>query len=161
MQTPDLLRVEILQGEALIRLGVRNGTRWWSWDAERGTASGEALPDDRGTLPMPQLVVAPVLDVRGLIQAMRFEPAGTSERAGRTVLCARAAPRRQPPGRGTLSYAFEFDAEHGSLLRRAEFEDGECVLERQALEVLYNSEIKAECFVFAVPDDSGSSVTRP
>jgi hypothetical protein len=108
---------------------------------------------------MPQLVVAPVLDVRGLIPVMRFEPAGAAERAGRPVLCARALPRSQPPGRGPLSYEFEFDAEHGSLLRRAEFEDGECVLERQAREVLYNSEIKNECFVFAAPDDSGSSLT--
>jgi hypothetical protein len=161
LQTPDLLRVEILRGDALLRLGVRNGTRWWSWDAERGATSGEALPDERGVFPMPQLVVAPVLDVRGLIQVMRFEPAGTAERAGRPVLCARALPRTQPPRRGALSYEFEFDAEHGSLLRRAEFEDGECVLERQAREVLYNSEIKTECFVFAAPDESGSSVTSP
>lgn len=161
LQTPDLLRVEIVQGDALIRLGVRNGTRWWSWDAEHGTASGEALPDDRGMLPMPQLVVAPVLDVRGLIQTMQFEPTGAAERAGRAVLCARAIPRRQPPGRGALSYAFEFDTEHGSLLRRAEFEDGECVLERQAREVFYNAEIEPECFVFAAPVDSTAPATSP
>ena len=160
-QAPDLLRVEVLQDEALVRLGVRNGTRWWSWDGERGTTSGEALPDDRGIPTMPQLVVAPVLDVRGLIRVMRFEPAGTGERAGRTVLCARAHPRSAPPNRGALSYELEFDAEHGSLLRRAEFEDGECTLEREAREVLYNSEIKTECFVFEAPDDSGSPVTSP
>lgn len=160
-QTPHLLRVEVLQDDVLVRLGVRDGARWWTWDEKGGTASGDALPDDRGIPTVPQLVVASVLDVRGLIRVMRFEPAGTGERAGRTVLCARALPRSQPPRRGELSYAFEFDAEHGSLLRRAEFEDGECVLDRQAREVLYNSEIKAECFVFAAPDDSDSSVPGP
>ena len=110
---------------------------------------------------MPQLLVAPVLDVRSLLQVMRFEPVGTGERAGRKVLLARANPRSVPPNRGALSYELEFDAEHGSLLRRAEFEDGECTLEREAREVLYNSEIKTECFVFEAPDGSGSPVTSP
>jgi hypothetical protein len=107
---------------------------------------------------MPQLLTAPVLDVRRLIQFMRFEPAGTGERAGRSVLCARALPRRQPPARGELEFEFEFDAEHGSLLRRAEYEDGECVLERQAREVLYNPALESDCFVFAVPDDPAPPV---
>jgi hypothetical protein len=161
LQMPNLLRVEVLQGNTLVELGVRNGISWWRWAAERGTTRGEAQPDERGISTIPQLVVAPVVDVRRLIGVMRFEPAGTGERAGRTVVCARGLPRRQPPGRGELSYALEFDAEHGSLLRRAEFEDGECTVDRRAREVLYNSEIKAECFEFAAPDDIGSSVTGP
>jgi hypothetical protein len=153
LQAPDLLRVEILHADDLFRLGVRNGTRWWRWDAEHGATSGDAVPDERGVSRMPQLLTAPVLNVRRLIQFMRFEPAGTGERAGRSVLCARAFPRRQPPARGELEFEFEFDAEHGSLLRRAEYEDGECVLERQAREVLYNPTLESDCFVFAVPDD--------
>jgi hypothetical protein len=160
LQTPDLLRVEVLEDDALVRLGVRHGTSWWRWDAERGTKSGEALPDERGIAKMPPLLVAPVLDVRRLLRVMRFEPAGSGERAGRAVLCARALPRRQPPARGALSYELEFDAQHGSLLRRAEFEDGQCVFEREAREVLYNSEIASDCFVFAAPDGSGSPVTN-
>jgi hypothetical protein len=92
---------------------------------------------------------------------MRLEPTGTGERAGRSVLCARAVPRSTAPNRGALSYELEFDAEHGSLLRRAEFEDGDCVLEREAREVLYNSEIETECFAFVAPEASGSPSTNP
>jgi hypothetical protein len=157
LHAPDLLRVEILRDDDLFRLGVRNGTRWWRWDAAHGAASGEALPDERGVSRIPRMLTASVIDVRRLIHVMRFEPAGTGERAERTVLCARAFPRSQPPARGVLSYELEFDAEHGSLLRRAEFEDGEPVLAREAREVLYNSEIKSECFVFTAPDVSPST----
>jgi hypothetical protein len=101
---------------------------------------------------LPPLLSPPVLDVPRLLATMRFQPAGTGERAGRAVMCARALPRYQPPGRGKLSYEFEFDAEHGSLLRRANFEDGRCVWQREAREVLYGSEIKPGCFVFVAPD---------
>jgi len=161
VEMPDLRRVEILEDDSLIRLGVRNRTRWWIWDSARGTMSGDAPPDERGLATIPQLLVAPVINVRVLIQTMRFEPAGTGERAGRKVLCARAVPRSRPPNRSALSYELEFDAEHGSLLRRAEFEDGDCVLEREAREVLYNSEIETECFAFVTPDGSDSPATGP
>jgi len=83
---------------------------------------------------------------------MRFEPAGTGECAGRRVIRARAALRSQPGARAALSYELEFDAEHGSLLRRVEFEDGQRVWERYAQEVMYDAQIDPGCFEFVAPD---------
>ena len=153
LQSPDLARVEIFTDQALVRLAVRNGSQWWRWDAEQGVIGGSALPDPRGLPTLPAMLAMPMLDVRRLITAMWLEPAGVGERAGRRVLCARGRPRVQPPTSGPLHYELEFDAEHGSLLRRAEFDDGRCVWERLAAEVLYGADIDRECFVFVAPDE--------
>jgi adenylyl-sulfate kinase len=167
LRSPDHLRVELLnEQENVIRLGVRDETHWWRWDLEHGITTGSALPNDPGVATLPPMLSAPLLDVRRLIAMMRFEPDGSGQRAGREVLRARAQPRRQPSSRGALSYEFEFDAEHGSLLRRAEFEDGHCVWEREAREVLYGSPLNPECFVFVAPGDPEgqdveAAVTRP
>jgi adenylyl-sulfate kinase len=150
--SPNHLRVEVLEDEALVCLAVRNGARWWRWDAAGVATTGSALPDERGLTTLPPMLAPPLLDVRRLISTMRFEAAGTGERAGRTVLRARALPRWQPPSRGALSYELEFDAEHGTLLRRAAFEDRQCVWAREAREVFYGSQINPECFVFVAPD---------
>jgi hypothetical protein len=154
LQAPDHVRVEISRGEELVRLAVRNGGQWWRWDAEQGTLGGSAVPDERGIATLPSILSGPTIDVRRLITSVRFEPAGVGERAGRSVVLARARPRLQPPARGPLSYEFEFDAEHGSLLRRAEFEDGLCVWERRAIQVVYDAQISGDCFVFVEPQDS-------
>ncbi len=153
VQPPDQIRVEISTGDELLRLAVRNGPQWWRWDAQQGVISGSVAPNPHGVATMPSLLSAPMIDVRQLITTVRFEPAGAGERAGRKVVHARGRPRVQPPGRRPLSYEFEFDAEHGSLLRRAEFEDGECMWERRAVAVLYDAQISADCFVFEEPRD--------
>jgi hypothetical protein len=151
MRPPDMIRVEILVDDKLLRLAVRNGAAWWRWDAEQGVSRGSALPNRRGVATLPSLLGAPMIDVRQLITSVRFEPVGVGERAGRSVVLARGLPRVPPPERGQVSYEFEFDAEHGSLMRRAEFEDGECLWERRAIEVLYDAEIGAGCFAFEEP----------
>ncbi len=153
MQPPDQIRVEVSLGDELLRLAVRKGSQWWRWDAQQGVSSGSAAPNPDGLATMPSLLSAPMIDVRQLITTVRFEPAGAGERAGRSVVHARGRPRLQPPGRGGLLYEFEFDAEHGSLLRRAEFEDGECMWERRAVAVLYDAQISPGCFVFEEPRD--------
>ena len=153
MRPPDQIRVEISVGDELRRFAIRNGRQWWRWDSEQGVTSGAAPPNPRSSARMPSLLSAPMIDVRQLITTVRFEPAGGGERAGRAVVQARGLPRAQPPGRGALSYEFEFDAEHGSLLRRAEFEDEECVWERRAVVVLYDAQIRGECFVFEEPHE--------
>jgi hypothetical protein len=154
MRPPDNVRVEISAADELIRLAVRDGLQWWRWDNRQGVTNGSATLTPRGFTRLPSLLAAPMIDVRQLMTTVRFEPAGSGERAGRKVIQARGRPRVVPPGRGPLSYEFEFDAEHGSLLRRAEFEDGECVWERRAVEVLYDAQIRGECFVFEAPRES-------
>ena len=153
LERPDRLRVEILEDELLIRLGVRTDSHWWRWDAVQGTTSGAAVPDEGGIVTMPPLLTPPVLAVHRLPAIMRLEPAGAGEVAGRQATRARGRPRLPNPARGALSYEFEFDAEHGSLLRRAEFEEGEIVWEREARQVVYNARIDPRCFVFVAPDE--------
>lgn len=150
LESPTHLRVEILENERLIRLGVRARGSWWRWDEEQGTTSGDLTPDDRGIVSLPPLLAPPVLAIHRLLSTMRFEPRGDGERAGRPVVRAYAQPRLPSPAH--RSSELEFDAEHGTLLRRADFEDGERVWEREAVEVLYDTTIEPECFVFASPD---------
>jgi adenylyl-sulfate kinase len=150
LERPNHLRVEITEDEMLIRLGVRAGPSWWRWDAINGTTRGSILPGTTDLPQLPQLLLAPGAGIRQLMTLMRLEPTGTGERAGRLVVCARAWPRGQ---NGSVHHELEFDAEHGSILRRAAFQDGERIWEREAREVHYGTRIDPECFVFVAPDD--------
>ncbi len=99
MRPPDMIRVEISVGDELLRLAVRNGAEWWRWDAEQGVSRGSALPNRRGVATLPSLLGAPMIDVRQLITSVRFEPTGVGERAGRSVVLARASRAcRRPSG---------------------------------------------------------------
>ena len=160
LERPNHMRVEILENERLIRLGVRAAALWWRWDEEAGTTSGELVPDEQGIVSLPPLLAQPVPVPHQMLSTLRFEPCGTGDRAGRRVVKARAWPRIRPPSRDTLSYELEFDAEHGTLLRRAELESGERVWERQATEVLYGSAIEPDCFVFVSPGDEHAHPPR-
>lgn len=60
-----------------------------------------------------------------------------------------------------MYHELEFDAEHGSLLRRAAFEDGQRVWEREAREVHYGTPIDPECFVFVAPDERQAILETP
>lgn len=151
-ERPGRLRVEITEDEDLTRLGVRQGPRWWRWDVLEGTSEG-VVSADQGPQAIPPLLVLPVRDAQRLLGRMRFEPIGSARRLGREVVCARAYPREQPRNRPALSHEFEFDAEHGTILRRVEFEDGQCVFEREATAVIYNSALEERCFVFEAPDE--------
>lgn len=153
LERPDRLRVELIEGEMLVRLAIRAGQQWWRWDEAEGTTSGSLGPDNTGQPAIPQMLAAPLSAVHRLPAMVRLKPAGTGERAGRRVLRAQAQPRQPPPSRGEIRYELEFDAEHGTLLRHAEIEDGERVWEREALEVLYGVAIEPACFVFAPPDN--------
>jgi adenylyl-sulfate kinase len=153
LERPNRVRVEILEDELMVRLGVRQGMQWWRWDAAEGISDGWFAPDETGVFTVPRMLASPFLAVQRLSADMRLEPAGMSERAGREVACARGYPRRQPAVAAEVVIEFEFDADHGSLLRRARFEDGLCVWERTATEVLYGNQIDPACFVFVAPDE--------
>ncbi len=144
------LRVEILRNQTLERLGVRDGSDWWRWDEVDGAIAGETGAIEGA--PLPPLLDPPVLEPVRLIPALRFEPTGSGVRADRDVLLARAWPREPSRARGGLSYELEFDAEHGTMLRRAVSEDGQVFQVTEALQVRYGGEIDAERFVFVAPD---------
>ncbi|MDQ2759020.1 MAG: hypothetical protein M3Y17_00915 [Actinomycetota bacterium] len=152
LQRPDRLRVEELRNHRLVRLGIRDDAQWWRWDQVEGASSGKASMTgaDAGTLP--PLLSPPLLDPVRLVAGLRFEPAGVGERTGRKVLRARARRRGQPSSCDRVSLELEFDAEHGTVLRRAGFEDGQCVQLTEALAVRYGPEIDPERFAFLSPD---------
>lgn len=155
--SPALVRVEILRNDVVEWLGVRDETKWWRWDRDNGATSGEIPLVDGVPFPPPMLD-PPLLSPVRLISALRLEPVGVGIRADRDVLIARAWPRGTPPSQGPLSYEFEFDAEHGTVLRRAVFEDRRCVQVTEAVEVLYEGRIDREQFVFVAPN--GQQVRR-
>jgi adenylyl-sulfate kinase len=141
-----------MRGGQLVRLGVRTEREWWRWDPEQGASTGELEPDD-GLRRLPPLLDPPLLTPARLVGSWRFDPAGDGFRAGRTVVLAHARPREKPSSRGELSYEFEFDAEHGTVLRRSAFENGHCVQVHEAVEISYDCPIESERFVFDPPDD--------
>jgi bifunctional enzyme CysN/CysC len=157
---PERLRVEIMRNHALVRLGVRNGSAWWRWDDAAGAIAGEAAVEAAPGLP--PLLDPPLLSPARLIPALLLEPTGMGVRAGREVLLARACPRVQPrAGGGVLSYELEFDAEHGTILRRAAFKDGRCFAVTEALQIRYGGDIADERFVFAAPDGQPAQRVAP
>jgi hypothetical protein len=150
VQRQDALRVEMLRGPALQKLGVRHPERWWRWDAVRGVEMSEAPVDGRAWA-IPALLSPLVLHPVELVAAMRFNPTGRRVHAGREVVCADATPRATRPVSATRSYELEFDAEHGTILRYAAFENDQTSAITDAVSVDYGSPIEPEKFVFAPP----------
>jgi adenylyl-sulfate kinase len=148
---PDQLRVEITRGGQLVRLAVRKEQEWWWWDRNEGATTGEIGPASEGRR-MPPLLDPPLLTPARLTGSLRLEPSGHGLRAGRPVVFAHARPREKPRSPRELSYEFEFDAEHGTLLRAAAFEDADCVQVTEAIHIAYNVSIDSEQFVFEEPE---------
>gem|GEM_PF-1065496 len=86
-----------------------------------------------------------------MLATLRLEPTGVGVRAGREVLRARAWPRRPARSDGAVSYELEFDAEHGTLLRRSASAGDRCFEVTEALEISYECDIDPRRFVFAAP----------
>ena len=139
-ERPDRMRVEILRGGQLLRLGVRDRETWWRWDRVRGVDTGRVAFVD-GVPTAPPLLDLPLLAPVSLLAALRFEPAGAGERVGRKVLLARALPRTALTGSGELSFEFEFDLQYGTMLRRARFEDARCVSVTEALAACFDGPV--------------------
>jgi hypothetical protein len=149
---PERLRVEVMRDGQLARLAVRAGREWWRWDREHGATSAH-METIEGSRWLPPLLDPPLLTPARLIGSLRFEPVGDGLRAGRRVALTRARPREPLSSRHhELSYEFEFDAEHGTVLRWALFKDGRSVQVTEALDVAYDVPIDPERFVFVSPD---------
>lgn len=149
---PERLRVEVIRDGVPARFGVRAGSEWWGWDRGHGPTTGERESGE-GLGWLQPLLDPLLLSPARLIGAVRFESVDVGTRAGRRVALALARPQEPPSSRGELSYEFEFDTEHGTVLRRAVLEDGRCVQLTEALEVSYDVPINPERFVFDPPDN--------
>ena len=119
-ELPDRLRVEVFQGERLVRTAVRDGGAWWRWDRDEGQSAGELAHG----AALPAILDLVVLEPARLLATTWLEETGSSQRAGREVITAAGLPRRPPPGE-LARYEFEFDGEHGTPLRIAAFEGSE------------------------------------
>ena len=139
-EQPDRLRVEVVSGTELVRLGVRDRESWWRWDRVHGGDTGSVSIVD-GIPTTPPLLNPPLLSPASLIPSLRFEPVGTGERLGRKVSLARARPRTALRGTSDLSCEFEFDLQYGTVLRRAQFEDGRYVQVTEAIEARFGGPI--------------------
>jgi adenylylsulfate kinase-like enzyme len=144
------MRVEMLRDRKVVRVGVRDGAQWLLWDeAADAPVTGDATPDRTGRAMVPAFLNPVLLTPARLLDGLEFELAGEAMRANRTVVCARARPRRQFASRPSVTYEFEFDAVHGTLLRRAVF-DGPLVRQiTEALEIHYGPKIDGERFTTA------------
>lgn len=142
---PQQLRVELLDGEALIRVAVRNGAQWWRWDHRGGVTRGRHDPTNSDTLP--GLLDPTLLAPARLLSTLRFEQISKGVRLGRRVFLARASPR-EPMTEGQLAFEFEFDAEYGTILHRAIFNHGKCVQRTEALDVRFGIAFHPKRFVF-------------
>ncbi len=150
---PNRLRVEI-RGHGVLRvLAIRDGTRWWWWDGANGASTGEEVGSE-----MPAALSPPMLSPAQLVGSLCFELAGDGTRAGRHVVRARARPRREGYLPVALTYELEFDAEHGTMLRLARFEDEVCVQTTEVVDVRYGGEVDPRQFIFLSP---GNRAPRP
>lgn len=160
-EQPASLRVEIQVDDKLIRFGVLNRTQWWRWDTNQGTDTGEARSETDGGWWIPPLLSPSLIDPVRLLVNLRLQPTGRSVRAGRDVVCVGGRPRRAGPSDRALSYEFEFDAEHGTMLRRAVFDNGHLVAATEAMEVAYDGDLTRGLFVFTAPDGEPARGTQP
>ena len=129
LERPTRFREESAGVQAGKRVTVRDGDRWVSWDADWGAVTSESA-EEQGA---PSSTHGFLLDPIGLVGALRLDPAGETEIAGRSARLAHAVPRDQPengwaarvrvgPGADVVELAV--DAERGALLRSEALLDG-------------------------------------
>lgn len=162
LKAPDSLRVEIMYGSQLVRLGVLNGERWWRWDPDWGGISGELVSDHEvDSTPPPPLLTPLLINPARLLATLHFEPIGSAVRVGRNVITALALPRSPSSTAPAPRYEFDFDAQHGTILRRAALEDRQVVSLTEATAVGYDGLIEPQHFVFTSPDGQPVRAVRP
>jgi hypothetical protein len=158
LEFPARLRVEVRRDHKLVRLGVRDGAAWWRWNRAEGASTGEIALDPQGVVRVPPLLSPPLLNPVSLLPVFRFESCCVTDRAGRKILRVRARPREQPPSGASFSYEFDFDAEHGTVLRSSVLDHVGCVQTSDAVLVCYDVPIDSGRFAFDEPD--GNPATR-
>ena len=160
LEKPDRVREET-EGDFWGGTGtsIRDGRRWWSHHP------GEAVHSNEDDLTVGADIgdrAEPLLDPASLLAALRFEPRGEVEIAGREALALTATSR---PGvdldfalgqlaLGAEAYDLAVDRERGILLRAASLVDGAEFTLMEMLEVAFDEEFPADTFVLSVPEET-------
>lgn len=154
------VRVELLRGNSLVCLAVRNGWQWWRWDERHGVSNG-SVETAHSRSGFPPLLTPMFLSSAVFVGQLRFAPPRSSMRLGREVFVVHARPRGPLPGSGELEFEFEFDAATGTTLRRATFEDGRCVRLMEVRAAQFDAQIDRERFIFIPPERGGRISLAP
>ena len=91
IERPDRLREEQGEGEDT-SLVIRDGTRWWSYDAMMGAQTNN---DDEEASSVVSGSYEHLTNPTALLERLKFQPLGRGERIGRRVIRAAALPRPQ------------------------------------------------------------------
>ncbi len=137
-----------------------DGPLWWMWNEHSGAHSNQDDPSVGfgGIGEELQIMLSPA----PLLGALRFEPAGSSEVAGRPTLTARGFPRPQNTrhgpafalsdlGTGAELYELEIDQELGVLLAVTAVRDGQPFHRITTLSLSFEDPIPDETFHFEPP----------
>jgi hypothetical protein len=158
-KSPGSLRVEIRQNGNLVRLGIRDGSRWWRWDKNDGASAGDATGPSAGG-GMPSLLDLSLITPARVLGWLRLEPAGAGRRAGRKVIVARGWPRQHAEPPQPIHQELEFDAEHGTMLRSATFVNGQRVQSTEATTIEYARRVDPARFVYSSPSRAPAQVVE-
>ena len=153
-------RVEHHGGQQDGYYAVVDGPLWWMWNEQSGAHSNQDDPSVGfgGIGKELQIMLNPV----PLLGALRFEPVGSAEVAGRPTLTARGFPRpldtRHGPGftlsdlgTGAEHYELEIDRELGVLLAVTAVRDGQPFHRITTLSLSFEEPIPDKRFRFEPP----------
>lgn len=139
-------------------LGVRDGTRWWLYSKEHGASTNEGDPNHTSGIGEQALGL---LEPQHVLGALRLEPVGEAQAAGRSALLVRGTPRSREReggfalfrlGFGADEYELVFDRERGVLLRTTSLLDGLPLSTVEVLEIAFDEEFPPDTFRFELPE---------
>jgi hypothetical protein len=152
-------RVEHHDGDRDGFYAVADPPLWWMWDERNGAHSNEDDPSVGGGVGDElQIMLNPV----SLLSALRFEPTGSSEIAGRPTISALGIPRPQNTrhgpafelnelGTGADFYELEVDRQLGALLAVTAVREKQPFHTIRVLTAEFNQPISDELFRFEPP----------
>lgn len=132
---------------------VRDGERWWAASPDWGVVSSES----EGGGPQ-QSALAHLVEPGRLLGALRLEPAGSRNVAGRDALTAAGTPRPGDDGAGLVihrlgagaeSIELAIDAERGIALHIAALFDREPFHSFEVTDIAFDETFPAETFVYS------------
>ena len=157
-ERPGRWREEREGDERRAGLAIRDGRRWWTYDAVGGAMSNEGEEETGANIGDD---LALYLDPAPAIGLYDFELLGDGERAGRPVVRARAVPRARDEtqdmsfglsfGAGADEVLLEVDAERGVLLRTEARRDAEPFGLFEAEEAVFDAPHAPKTFTFEPP----------
>jgi hypothetical protein len=156
----ERVRVEHHGGDRDGYYAVADGSLWWMWDVRNSAHSNEDDPSvGSGVGEELQIMLNPV----PLLSALRLEPTGSSEVAGRPTIRARGAPRSHDPRRGPMFdplhelgtgaavYELEVDRQLGVLLAVTAIRDERPFHRVTTLAAAFGQPIPDQTFRFEPP----------